>query len=190
MTLLRNRATRLMIIVFLGVLAFAYTINALRVRTQAPRPTSTPTASTYLFPDVVPPVITSMEVSNQRAGKKMSLTKKPGDWLGVDENGQAQQVDLARIPPMLQVLASLRYTDVLDSSEADLTKYGLANGGWFIVKFDAAGRSHTLRIGDVNPSGELSYVQVDGDSHIYLVGSVEMARLVFIVDVPLVTPTP
>jgi hypothetical protein len=194
MTLLRNRATRLMIVVFLGVLAFAYTVNALRVRSQPPRPTLTPETTTYLFPDVLTTVITRVEISNTRAHKRVTLTKQPGDWVAVDEKGQTQPLELAQIPPILQVLATLRYTDTLDSAEADLPKYGLADGGWFIVKFDAAGRSYSLHIGDVNPSGELSYVQVDpetmGTTPILLVPSMAVAQLVNIVDVPLATSTP
>lgn len=192
MTLLRNRATRLMIAVFVLVVLFAVVLNAVREQRRPPRPTARP--ETYLFPAVTTLNVTRIEIVNQRFNKKIILLKLPGEWAGKDERDQIVKVDQTRIPPILRVLASLRYTQVVDRSEVDLEKFGLTNGGWFIVKFEAAGQPYTLHIGDVNPSATLSYVQLGQDGPIYLANYDQIGQLVNLVDVQdaqeLATPTP
>jgi hypothetical protein len=195
MTLLRNRATRLMIAVFVIVVGVAVALNALREQRRPPRPTPTP--ETFLFPAATTTNITRIEIHNQRFGKRITLVKVPGEWLGKDGNGAALPVDQTRIPTMLHVLASLRYTQVVESTQVDpvdLTKFGLTNGGWFIVKFEAAGQLYTLHVGDVNPSATLSYIQVREGGAVYLADYNKIGSLVSIVDIQdaqeLATPTP
>jgi Domain of unknown function (DUF4340) len=192
MPLLRNRATRLMIVVFVGVLLFAATLNAVREQGRPVRPTPAPVP--YLFPDVLTTTITRIEITNVRFNRYLALVKAPGEWLGSDKGGKPVPVDMTIIPPMLSILTSLRYTEIMDSSQVDLAKFGLTNGGWFVVKFDSAGKSYTLAIGDANPSRTLSYVQVQPDTRVFLADYNLVGRLVSVVDVrdpqELATPTP
>jgi hypothetical protein len=192
MTFLRNRATRLMIVVFIGVLLFAFSLNTIRQRSRPPTPTPAPV--TYLFPDVLTTTITRMDVTNVRFGKHVTLVKVPGEWLGTDKDGKSVTVNLTMIPPMLRILSSLRYTQVMDSSQADLAKFGLTDGGWFTVKFEAAGKSYTLYVGDSNPSRTLSYVQLEQNGQVFLADYNQVGQLVSVVDISdpqeLATATP
>lgn len=192
MTFLRNRATRLMIVVFIGVLLFAFSLNTIRQRSRPPTPTPAPV--TYLFPEVLTTTITRMDVTNVRYGKHITLIKVPGEWLGTDKDGKSVTVNLTVIPPMLRILSSLRYTQIMDSSQADLAKFGLTDGGWFTVKFEAAGKSYTLYVGDSNPSRTLSYVQLEQNGQVFLADYNQVGQLVSVVDISdpqeLATATP
>jgi hypothetical protein len=192
MTFLRNRATRLMIVVFIGVLLFAFSLNTIRQRSRPP--TQTPAPVTYLFPEALTTTITRMDVTNVRFNKHITLVKVPGEWLGTDKDGKEVPVDLTVIPPMLHILASLRYTQIMDSSQTDLAKFGLTDGGWFTVKFEAAGKSYTLYVGDSNPSRTLSYVQLAQDGQVFLADYNQVGQLVSVVDISdpqeLATATP
>ncbi len=88
---------------------------------------------------------------------------------------------------MLQILSALRYNRILDKSETDLRAFGLADGGWFILRFDAGAR-HMLRVGEVNAARTDSYVQRGEGGSVYLAPYDKVGMLVPLVNCP-DTPT-
>ncbi len=166
-----TQRVRLLILVFAALLGLTALFGATR---QEPTPqaqaTARPTATAipYLYPEVETTTITLIELENRQTGRKVKLTKVPGDWLGENEKGSPIQVDLTLMPPILQILATLRYNRIMGSSE--LENFGLADGGRFIVRF-TAGNTYSLHIGTNNPDQTMTYVQRDDEGQVLLVNA-------------------
>jgi hypothetical protein len=94
--------------------------------------------------------------------------------LGENEKGAKVNVDLTQMPPILQILATLRYNFVI--SNARLENFGLADGGRFIVRF-TAGATYTLHIGNDNPDQTWTYIQSGENSPVLAVNAEPVATL-------------
>lgn len=187
MTLLRNRATRLMIVVFIAFLAFAFIVNLARQRGAAPAPTLPPPPVFFL--DVFPTDITVIEIRDRLSGRTRTFSRIPGDWIVTDETGKPLDFEVAKMGPILQILSTLAYERKLDNSSSDLKQFGLSEGGIYTVKFEAVGRSHTIQVGDINPASQLSYIQVEPSSAVYQVDVRGIARVVSLLGDDLSTAT-
>lgn len=173
----RTHNTRLLIVVFVGLLAAAFVITLIRQNSK-PMPVLSSGESGYLFPDVQTTQITRIELENTQTGQKLFLEKIPGDWRGTDENGREVQVDLIQLPGLLQIISTLRYNRVMD--ELDVERFGLAESGLFVVRFEAGQEWHTLYVGEINPAGSNAYLRVA--SKVYLASAQEVAVLVRMVN--------
>ncbi len=171
------RTTRLLIVAFVGLLVVAAAINGIR---QSSGPdTATPMPLVYLFPQVESTDITRIDVENHLEGGKLILVRTPGDWLGTDGNGKSVPVDLSKVTRMIQILPTLRYNRLMEGS--DVTAFGLANGGRFVVHFDARGSSYTLHIGELNSALTYAYAQLGENGPIGQIPATDANNLVSIV---------
>jgi hypothetical protein len=164
-----------LIVVFAALLGLAALIGVAQ-RSAGPQATARPvaTAIPFVFPEVETTQITLIELENRRTGQKLKLTKVPGDWLAENERGAKVNVDLTQMPPILQILATLRYNRIIGSSE--LENFGLADGGRFIVRF-TAGATYTLHIGNDNPDQTMTYIQRGENSPVLLVNAEPVVTL-------------
>jgi hypothetical protein len=151
----RARGVRLLAVVFLA-LAGVLVIAGLARRNTPAAPLATPIPVPFVYPEVAATDITSITLENRRTNHILMLEKVPGDWLAENEGGQRVAIDVTKVPRLLRILSTLRYNRTLDDSA--LEAYGLADGGWLIVRF-RAGLPYTLHIGDNNPGGTLTYVR-------------------------------
>ena len=175
-----TRTTRILIVIFVALLGVAYLVSVAR-KASAPTPPPVP-VSLYVFPGVEPTQITRIELENQVDKRKLTLVKVPGDWIGTDQNGKTVQVDLAQVTRMIQILPTLRYNRIMEGS--DVKAFGLADGGYFIVRFDAGGTSYVLHIGDVNSAQTYSYVQRGDSGPVLQIPARDAAMLVRMVTNP------
>jgi hypothetical protein len=175
------RSTRLLIVIFVGLLGAAYLLNLARQTSVVP--IAYPTPLSEVFPGIEQTQITRMEVENRLDGRKVSMVKAPGDWIGADQNGKTIALDLAQVTRMIQILPTLRYNRVMEGS--DVKAFGLADGGSFVIRFDAGGTSYTLHVGDLNSAQTLSYVQRGDSGPVVQVPARDAAILVRMVTSPM-----
>src|SRR5687767_1790637 len=100
--------TRLLVVLFLGMLALAFFVN----QAQPPRPVPTPIPE--VFPEVHATDITRIELENTENKQKYSLVRSPGEWKGTDENGNSVEVDPGQITRMIQTISTMRYNRVME----------------------------------------------------------------------------
>jgi hypothetical protein len=180
------RTARVLLVILAGLLVLAAIINLMRpgIRPVAP---PAPTALPFVFPGVEATAITDIVLEDRRTGLRVTLNRIPGDWLGTDEEGRRFSVDLPEVARLLRVLSTLRYNRTIDGSA--LEAYGLSEGGWFIVQFQA-GDSYTLHIGDDNPDRSLTYVQRGAEGPVLLVSADAVAVLTRTLADPSVSSVP
>jgi hypothetical protein len=166
--------TRLLIGVFLALLGVAALVQINR-----PADVPSPTALPDLFSGIEPTQITRIELENHMTGQKLTLVRVPGDWTGTDEKGQPVPVDLNRVTRIIQILPTLRYNRIMEGS--DVKVFGLADGGLFVVRFDARGTTYTLHIGDLNSALTYAYVQRGDDGPIGQIAAIDANTLTILV---------
>ncbi len=181
-----TRTTRILIVIFVALLGVAYLVNVAR-RNNAPTPLPVPIAL-YVFPGVEPTLITRIELENHMIERKLTLVKIPGGWKGTGEKSAEVPVDLNQATRIIQILSTLRYNRVMEGS--DVKAFGLAEGGLFVVRFDASGRSYTLQIGDLNSAPTYAYARRSDNEPVIQIPAVEAKSLVKPVDSPLPATTP
>ncbi len=64
---------------------------------------------------------------------------------------------------------------------SDVTAFGLANGGRFVVHFDARGSSYTLHIGELNSALMYAFVQLGDNGPIGQIPATDANSLVTMV---------
>ena len=175
-----SRTTQVLIVAFVGLLGLAFVFNLARQNAVVRIPY--PTARPELFPGIDQTQITRIEIDNLVQNRKLTLVKVPGDWTGTDQTGKNVPVDLAQVTRMIQILPTLRYNRTMEGS--DVKAFGLADGGYFIVRFDAGGTSYVLHIGDVNSAQTFSYVQRGDNGPVVQVPARDAAMLVRMVTNP------
>jgi hypothetical protein len=150
---------QLLFAIFFVLLGIGVVLNVLQ-RGRAAQFSPNATAGTpipYLYPEVLPTTIVRIAVEDKRAGRRFTLTKIPGNWQAEGVEGQSLKVDLTKLPTILQLLSTLRYNRSIDLTDQE--SFGLAEGGWFVIRFEAGRSSYTLHIGDNNPDQTLAYVR-------------------------------
>jgi hypothetical protein len=178
--------TKLLGLIFVGMVSLLALVNLSRQNTAAQ--VLPPTIPQVIFPDVAQTQISRITVESRLSGRKITLTKVPGDWTATDEKGASVQADLNQVTKMLQILPTLRYNRVMEGS--DVKAFGLSDGGIFVVSFEA-GVQYTMHIGDLNSALTYSYVQRDSEPRILQVPAVEVATLVrMVADQPGQSGTP
>ena len=183
-----SKTVRVLIVVFVGVLAFAAIYPRLMSLTggrSLPSPLPPPTEIPFVFGGISPTDITRISVEARATGHRVTLAKGISEWSATDQDGKALDVSPNQISKMITILPSLRYNRSMN--ESNLKDFGLADGGEFIVQFDA-GRSHTLRVGAISADGSLSYVQRDAESAVLWVPVQPVAGLLALVSAPESTP--
>jgi hypothetical protein len=178
--MLNNRTTRLLIVLFVGLLAVAYLVNLVQQNKTVYVPYPTPLPE--VFPGIDARQITHIELENPGWKRKIVLDKVPGDWVAKDGDGKPIQVDLGQVTRMIQILPTLRYNRVLEST--DLKAFGLADGGLFVLRFSVGNASYTLRVGDPNSAQTYSYIQRGDGGPVLQADMQQVAQLVRLVANP------
>jgi hypothetical protein len=168
--MMNANTTRLLVVLFLGMLALAYFVN----QAQPTRPVPTPMPE--VFPGVDATEITRIEVENTESKQQYTLVRVPGEWTGTDENGNSVEVDLGQVTRMIQAISTMRYNRVMEGS--DVAAFGFKNGGVFVVRFDAGSSSYTLRIGETNSARTHSFVQRGDDPTVLQVPAEQVIELI------------
>lgn len=99
------------------------------------------------------------------------------------------EADENRVAGALGDMATLRSNRVI-SDAGNLADYGLATPVMTVTLTLADGATHTLRVGDQNPTGTYRYVMADDRSEVYLVYSWGISNLEQAVAEPPKKPTP
>lgn len=185
----RRVLTFVLLAIFIVVVMAAFAVDSLR-RQRAVASLTVADVQPYLFPAVETTDVTAITLVNNTTGLRLTLTKIPGGWRGVDGSGDEVSVNFTRIPQILQLLAILRYNRVLQATEQELVTYGLTEPGLFTVDFTAARRSYRLIVGGVNPSKTSSYVQLDPKGSVYMTDYNNIGLLVNLVDANAPTAQP
>jgi hypothetical protein len=180
------RTARVLLVILAGLLILAAIINLMRPGITPVAPPA-PTALPLVFAGVEATAITDIVLEDRRTGFRVTLNRVPGDWLGTDEEGRPLTVDLPEVARLLRVLSTLRYNRAVDGSA--LEAYGLSEGGWFIVQFQA-GDSYTLHIGDDNPDRSLTYVRRGAEGPVLLVSADAVAILTRTLASPSISSVP
>jgi len=181
-----TRTTRILIVIFVALLGVAYLVSVAR-KASAPTPPPVP-VSLYVFPGVEPTQITRIEMENHMIKRALTLERIPGGWKGTDDKGADVLVDLNQATRIIQILSSLSYNRVLEGS--DVKAFGLADGGLFMVRFIASGKTYTLQIGDLNSALTYAYARRSDSEPVIQIPAIEAKSLVKPVDSPLPAATP
>ncbi len=80
---------------------------------------------------------------------------------------------------MIQIRPTVRYNRIMEGS--DVTAFGLADGGRFVVHFEARGDAYTLHIGELNSALTYAYVQLGDNGPIGQISATDANGLVAIV---------
>jgi uncharacterized protein DUF4340 len=175
-----SRTTQVLIVAFVVLVGLAYLFNLAQQNATVRIPY--PTALPELYPGIEQTQITRIEIENLVQKRRLTLVKVPGDWIGTDQTGKSVPVDLAQVTRMIQILPTLRYNRIMEGS--DVKAFGLADGGYFIVRFDAGGTSYVLHVGDVNSAQTYSYVQPGDSGPVLQIPARDAAMLVRMVASP------
>lgn len=99
------------------------------------------------------------------------------------------EADESRVSGVLRDLSALKSTRSI-SGTVNLADYGLATPAMTVTLTLADGASHTLILGDENPTGSYRYAQADGAPEVHLVYSWAVRTLEQMIAEPPRKPTP
>lgn len=174
---MKQSGVQILLVIFVGLVVASFVFD--RTRDSNNQIPVVVTALPEIFPGIRVNDITRMELEAVKVKRKFIFERQPGDWkVTVQDGTQGSRVveaPIAEITQMMQVLATLRYTRVMESM--DVKAFGLENGGFFTVKF-TAGQAYTLYIGEFNSAQTGIFVQKDNDARVLLVARDPILKLV------------
>jgi hypothetical protein len=180
-----NQRNTLILLVILAALA-AYTYFG-EIQKGTGQGTETPSSQPAIFnlsgQDVLGLKVTTAD------GKSVELKREAGKpWTMVTPASQG--VDETRVNSLVEQLAQLTANRVLTQTN-NLAEYGLITGTFTADITLTGGVTHTLLVGETNPSGNSYYALADGKQDpVYLVYSNNVDELQRLVTQPPYPPTP
>jgi hypothetical protein len=180
-----NRRNTLILLVILAALA-TYTYFG-EIQKGTGQGTETPSSQPAIFnlsgQDVLGLKVTTAD------GKSVELKREAGKpWTMVTPASQG--VDETRVNSLVEQLAQLTANRVLTQTN-NLAEYGLITGTFTADITLTGGVTHTLLVGETNPSGNSYYALADGKQDpVYLVYSSNVDELQRLVTQPPYPPTP
>jgi len=152
-----RRSTWIVLALFAAVIVFAWYFQA-NISPKLAEPTPTTMVSNLWTLDEN--IIANVTLENTE-GKRLVLGRDAsGVWTVVDPQGEA--ADTAAIESAISQLVSMRVTTSLEPA-ADMVVFGLSEPAATIDVVLNGGEKHTLRVGDITPTGSGYYVQVDSN---------------------------
>ncbi len=97
------------------------------------------------------------------------LEAKQGTWSLLSPFKSA--VDEAQLIALLDQVKALTLDEILDEAPTDYAAFGLSPSARIFTVRSASGSAKTLFLGKENPTGQLSYARIDGQSAVLLLGS-------------------
>ncbi len=179
----RNTLILLVILAALG--AYTYFGEIQKGTGQA---TETPGSQSVVFTNLSGQDVLGLKVTTAD-GKSVELKREAGkSWTMVTPASQA--VDDTRVNSLVDQLAQLTANRVLTQTN-NLAEYGLITGTLTADIALTGTTTHTLLIGDTNPSGNSYYALADGkQSSVYLIYTNSVDELQRLVTQPPYPPTP
>jgi hypothetical protein len=180
-----NQRNTLILLVILAALA-AYTYFG-EIQKGTGQGTETPSSQPAIF-NLSGQDVLGLKVTTA-AGQSVELKREAGKpWTMVTPASQG--VDDTRVNSLVDQLAQLTASRALTQTN-NLAEYGLITGTFTADITLTGGVTHTLLVGETNPSGNSYYVLADGkQSPVYLVYSSNVDELQRLVTQPPYPPTP
>ena len=180
-----NTRNTLILLVILAALA-TYTYFG-EIQKGTGQGTETPSSQPAIFnlsgQDVLGLKVTTAD------GKSVELKREASQpWTMVTPASQG--VDETRVNSLVEQLAQLRASRALTQTN-DLAEYGLITGTFTADITVTGGATHTLRVGETNPSGNSYYALADGKQDpVYLIYINNVDELQRLASEPPYPPTP
>jgi hypothetical protein len=180
-----NRRNTLILLVILAALA-TYTYFG-EIQKGTGQGTETPSSQPAIF-NLSGQDVLGLKVATAD-GKSVELKREAGKpWTMVTPASQG--VDETRVNSLVEQLAQLTANRVLTQTNT-LAEYGLITGTFTANITLTGGVTHTLLVGETNPSGNSYYALADGKQDpVYLVYSSNVDELQRLVTQPPYPPTP
>jgi hypothetical protein len=180
-----NRRNTLILLVILAALA-AYTYFG-EIQKGTGQGAETPSSQPAIF-NLSGQDVLGLKVTTA-AGQSVELKREAGKpWTMVTPASQG--VDDTRVNSLVDQLAQLTASRALTQTN-NLAEYGLITGTFTADITLTGGVTHTLLVGETNPSGNSYYALADGkQSPVYLVYSSNVDELQRLVTQPPYPPTP
>jgi hypothetical protein len=180
-----NRRNTLILLVILAALA-TYTYFG-EIQKGTGQGTETPSSQPAIF-NLSGQDVLGLKVATAD-GKSVELKREAGKpWTMVTPASQG--VDETRVNSLVEQLAQLTANRVLTQTN-NLAEYGLITGTFTADITLTGGVTHTLLVGETNPSGNSYYALADGKQDpVYLVYSNNVDELQRLVTQPPYPPTP
>lgn len=175
--MVRWRTTAVLLVIFLALVGVAYIITQEVPASSTPTPRPKPL--TLALED-----ITQVQVS--RGEKSVTLTLEGDQWRITAP--EREDADTSQVRSRLQ---SLLDTSALEAftPEGNLDQYGLTKPQARIA-LQTGEVTATLLVGDLNPTGNNFYVQVEGDPTVYVFSKFSLERVMEWAEKPPYKPTP
>ncbi|MGB9592965.1 MAG: DUF4340 domain-containing protein [Anaerolineae bacterium] len=179
---MKPRNTLILFAVLVVLAAYVFLVEVPKSK-QAPQED----AQTVALWDIPQEAITRLE-AGKRDGQKLVLERAEDQTWWIREP-IVYEADANRVAGALNDLVTLRSTRTLTGT-LNLADYGLATPTMTVTLTLADGTSHTLRVGDQNPTGSYRYMMADDRPEVHLVSSWGISNLEQIVAEPPKKPTP
>ena len=182
-----NQRNTLILLVILAALA-AYVYFGEMQKGPGGQGTETPSSQPLVFTNLSGQDVLGLKVTTAD-GKSVELKREAGKpWTMVAPASQG--VDDTRVNSLVEQLAQLTASRVLTQTN-NLAEYGLITGTFTANITLTGGVTHTLLVGETNPSGNSYYALADGkQSPVYLIYSNNVDELQRLVTEPPYPPTP
>ena len=120
-------------------------------------------------------IVTSMEedsltsITIKSSQGEINLVKDDTDeW--IEKENPEVPIDVDKVDGIVTALVKLEALKVVAEDVNDLSEYGFDEPKVTISTVDQDGKEQTLKIGEDSPLGDGSYVYLDGQKNVYLVG--------------------
>ncbi len=181
-----NQRTTLILLVILAALAVYTYFGEIQKGTE--QATETPSSQPVIFNNLSGQDVLGLKVTTAD-GKSVELKREAGKpWTMVAPASQG--VDETRVNSLVDQLAQLTANRVLTQT-SNLAEYGLITGTFTANITLTGGVTHTLLVGETNPSGNSYYALADGKKDpVYLVYTNNVDELQRLVTQPPYPPPP
>lgn len=127
-------------------------------------------------------IVTSMEedsltsITIKSSQGEINLVKDDTDeW--IEKENPEVPIDVDKVDGIVTALVKLEALKVVAEDVNDLSEYGFDEPKVTISTVDQDGKEQTLKIGEDSPLGDGSYVYLDGQKNVYLVGTEVISSL-------------
>jgi hypothetical protein len=180
---LHQRTTIIVVVVFAVLAAFVYVVE---VRTEPQAPSEGESTSVFSF---ATSEATLLKVTDLATEESVTVSRGVGGAWRITDPFEAEGDD-TRVEGVLDSLARLLSTRIIEGEDVDLEAFGLAEPALRVEVGLEGGESQVLLVGNKNPAGYSRYAQREGEERVYLVSSSTVGDLEQLVSNPPEKPTP
>lgn len=181
---LHQRTTIIVVVVFAVLAAFVYMVE-MRTDQEAPSEEGD-SSSVFSFSTGE---VTLLKVTDLATEESVTVSRGVGGAWRITEPFEAEGDD-TRVEGVLDRLAGLLSTRIIEGEDVDLGAFGLAEPALRVEVALEEGEDQVLLVGSENPAGYSRYAQREGEERVYLVSSSTVGDLEQVVSDPPEKPTP